>query len=334
MVRRKERDEEKSSIIPLVVLLILVILALVLLLDMDYDILPFLDLGWSEPVHTGLLAAVVLIIVWIWLWAAGRFFERTASRRLGGYAQARSIWKLISYTVWAIIIVILVLFLSGGIASTAISIGLIGAALAFALQKPLLNIAGWVFITYNRMFRIGHRVSMGGVKGYVLDIRLMSTELMEIGEWMRGEDFTGRQVLVPNGVIFDTPLHNYTRDAPYIWDEVVNLVTYESDIDVAKEHMLEAAREVVGHIMKQYYEKYRRNLAIHDLDEFLLREPKLRMDLADSGVNVCVLYWCPAEYRRLVKSQIVERIWRRFMEDPRIGIAYPHMELVKHQSYD
>lgn len=332
--RSKKGDEEKSSVLPLVVLLVLVLIALVLLLDMDYNILPLLDLGWSEPAHTGLFAAVIIIIVWIWLWVMGRFFEKTASRRLGGHAQARSVWKLISYMVWAIIIVILVLFLSGGLASTALSIGLIGAALAFALQKPLLNVAGWVFITYDRMFRIGHRVNMGGVKGYVIDIRVMSTELMEIGEWMKGEDFTGRQVLVPNGVIFDQPLYNYTRDAPYIWDEVVNLVTYESDVEAAKEYMLESAREVVGHLMTQFYEKYRRNLAIHDLDEFLLKEPKLRMALSDSGVNVSVLYWCPVEYRRVVRSQIVERVWKRFMEDSRVGIAYPHMEIVKHQTYE
>lgn len=332
-MKEDDSDKERSSVGLLAVGLILVLIALVLLLDMDYNILPFLDIGWSEPLHTGLLAGVVIITVWIWLWVLGHFFEKTASRRMASHAQARSIWKLISYSVWAVIIVILTLGIFGGVASTALGIGLVGAALAFVLQKPLLNIAGWVFITYHRMFKIGDRVSMGGVKGYVLDIRVMHTELQEIGEWLKGEDFTGRVVLVPNGVVFDGPLYNYTRDAPYIWDEVVNLVTYESDIEVAKEHMLESAKEVVAQTMSRYYERYRRRLAIHDLDEFLLREPKLRMQLADSGVNVSVLYWCPAEFRRTIKSQIVERVWKRFMEDPKVGIAYPHMEIVKHETY-
>jgi len=32
--------------------------------------------------------------------------------------------------------------------------------------------------------------------------------------------------------------------------------------------------------------------------------------------------------RRKVKSEITERIWKRFMADPSVGIAYPHMHLV------
>ncbi len=54
------------------------------------------------------------------------------------------------------------------------------------------------------------------------------------------------------------------------------------------------------------------------------------MKLRDSGVDLYVLYWVPAELRRKVESEITDRVWKRFMEDPRVEIAYPHMELVRH----
>lgn len=327
----KERSKESKGLILLLVVLVLVLILLLIFLEIEYDALPFVDIGRSEPLRTALIALIVIGFVWILLWVMGRLFESIAYPKVGSYAQVRSIWKLVTYAVWAAALVGLFFALVGDITSAAVSIGLIGAALAFALQKPILNVAGWIFITYNRLFRIGDRVSIGDVRGYVLDIRLMHSELMEMGEWMEGDVFTGRIVLMPNWIVFDAPVRNYTRDSPFIWDEVVNLVTYESDIEKAKKHMLKAAKDVVGKIMSANYERYRRSLAIRDLEPELLKEPQVRMILKDSGVNLYVMYWCPADKRRKIRTEIVEKVWRKFMEDPDIEIAYPHMEVVRHK---
>ena len=219
----------------------------------------------------------------------------------------------------------------GGGDSLVLSIGLIGAALTFVLQKPLINMLGFLFISYNRMFKIGDRIAIGGVKGYVTDIKLMHTDVYEMEGWMKGETFTGRIAQIPNGLIFDGAVNNYTRDSPYIWDEVGNLVTYESNIDRAKKHMLDSANEVVGELMAQKHEIYTKHLELHDLDRSLPKEPTIRMELAESGVNLYVVYWAPAEERRRRKSLIVEAIWRKFSADPDVEIAYPHMHILKNE---
>ncbi len=246
----------------LIVALLAILIGGILLLDVDYDILPFLDTSALASARILLLVITVVAVVWVAMWVLGRLFQRVAIARVRSYGQVRSIWKLASYAVWAVVLLVLVLGLLGDVTSTALSVGLIGAALAFVLQKPLLDIAGWIIITYHRMYRIGDRVSLGGTRGYVVDVRLLHTELMETGEWMQGDTFTGRQVLIPNSVIFEGPTYNYTRDAPFVWDEVVNMVTYESDIDLAKTHMLEAAQEVVGEAMRSNYQRYLKNLPI------------------------------------------------------------------------
>jgi len=327
----KEEHREHKGLGTLVLVFILVLIGYIILLDLDYDIIRFLNLTALEPFRLIVIALIIVGSVWIFLWIVGRVFEKLGYARVGSYGQVRSIWKLISYIIWALVFIVLILGLMGDMTSTALSVGLFGAALAFVLQKPLLNIAGWIFITYHRMYKTGDHVLIGHVRGYIVDIRLMYTEFMEFGEWMQGDTYTGRIVLVPNSLIFDGPIHNYTRDSPYIWDEVTNLVTYESDIDIAKKYMLEAAREVVGDMMHQNYEKYRRMLSRFDLDVELLNEPKLRMELKDSGVNLYVIYWCPVKIRRKIKTQIVEKIWHKFMSDSKVGIAYPHLEIVRHR---
>lgn len=328
--RRKKTKGERSGALGFIMPLVLGVISLILLFDMDYNVLPFLDIGGvSEPFHTGLLILVVLAFIWFALRFLGFLLEVVAGPRMGSYAAVRSSWKTVSYTIWAVVLTFIFFFFMGGGDSLVLSLGLIGAALAFVLQKPLLNILGWMFISYNRMFKIGDRIDIGGVKGFVTDINLMHTDVYEMENWMAGETFTGRISQIPNGMIFDGAVNNYTRDSPYIWDEVGNLVTYESNIDRAKQHMLDAANGVVGEVMSKKHEAYRKRLELHDLDRILPNQPTIRMDLADSGVNLYVVYWACAEDRRAVKSNIVEAIWRKFSEDPEVEIAYPHMQIVQ-----
>ncbi|MBE0518000.1 MAG: mechanosensitive ion channel [Thermoplasmata archaeon] len=305
------------------------IVAVLLLLELRHGIIPVLYLTNIDGDTERLLIAIIAIsVTWLVLHNMRYLFEKITIPKVGSHAQARSMWRLLSTAVWIFVLITLVLTLIGEVTSLILYVGLIGAALTLILQKPLLNIGAWALVTYKRLYRIGDRIAIGGVKGYVLDITAMYTELREFGEWMKGDTFTGRIVTIPNGLIFDQPLHNYTRDFPFIWDEIVNLVTYESDIELAKKYMIDSAKEIVGELMAKNYELYRRKLEIRDLDQLLLKEPEYRMELSDSGVNIYVLYFCPVETRRKIKAQITELIWKRFMADPRVGIAYPHMHVV------
>ncbi|MFP4545951.1 MAG: mechanosensitive ion channel family protein [Methanomassiliicoccales archaeon] len=317
-----------GSPLKLVSMAVVALAAVAIILELEHGILPFIDIhDPSGDIGKVAIALVVIAIVYILLHYASRLFERLTVNKVGSHAQAKSMWRLIYYTSWIAILLVLILGLIE-VGSLVLSAGLIGAALTFVLQKPLLNILAWGFISYRRLFRIGDRISLGGVKGYVLDIKTMFVEVREFGEWMIGDTFTGRIVQIPNSTVFEGPVYNYTKDFPLIWDQVVNLVTYESDIEKAKHYMLQSAKEVVGKLMSDEYENYRHKLEVRDLEQLLLSGPEIRMEFQDSGVNLHVIYFCPAESRMKVKTAITELIWSRFMEDPDVGIAYPHMELL------
>lgn len=291
-------------------------------------VLPYLGLASApEALSSGLVILFVLAGVWVVLRVMGQLFERVTTPKFS-HAQARSVWRLVSYVVLGMVLLALGIGLLGDVTSTALSLGLVGAALAFVLQKPLLNLVGWVLVTYRQLYRIGDRIEVGDVRGYVTDVGLMYTELQEFGKWMHGDTFTGRIVTIPNGIVVEGPTFNYTRDFPFVWDEVEVMVTYESDIAVAKTHMISAAMEVVGGIMFENYQQYRDHLAIQDLEGSLLRTPEIRMEFSDSGVRLYVLYFCPAERRRKIRGQLVEKVWHRFSTDTRVAIAYPHVEFV------
>src|SRR3954469_1896449 len=131
-------------------------------------------------------------------------------------------------------------------------LGIIGAGIAFAMQRVITAVAGYFVILRGKTFNIGDRIVMGGVRGDVIDLSFMQTRIMEMGQspkdkgdppsmWIRTRQFTGRVVTFTNDKVFDEPVYNYSRDFPYIWDEINLPVKYGDDGNKVEQIMLDAA---------------------------------------------------------------------------------------------
>ena len=115
-------------------------------------------------------------------------------------------------------------------------------------------VAGYFVILRGKTFNVGDRIMMGGVRGDVIGLSFMQTRIMEMGKSpprRRRDDshvgasrqFTGRIVTVTNDKVFDEPVYNYTREFPYIWDELSLPVRYAGDHAKAEQLLLDAARK-------------------------------------------------------------------------------------------
>jgi small-conductance mechanosensitive channel len=277
------------------------------------------------PLAVGVI--LILVITKIVLGVLRPAFEKSLESRTKSHADVMMIWKLFSSFVWIFIIILLISILIGDFGGL-LTFGVVMAALLYVLQKPILNIAGWLDIIFHRPYAIGDRIEVDGKKGYIVDIGMFHTTLREFGEWMSGDTYTGRLITVPNSCIFETPIINYSRDTPYIWDEIKVAITYESDYEVAKKYILESAVEVAGEKMKQYSKNMAQKIDIRDLKSQLKEEPLIRSEFSDSSVNFFVIYLCEASTRRQVKTEITEKILSRIQKDDKVHIAYPHMEVV------
>ncbi len=139
------------------------------------------------------------------------------------------------------------------------ALGLVTAGLAFALQKVVTSIAGYFVILRGQTFNVGDRISMGGVRGDVIALGFIQTTIMEMGQppavqnadpamWVRGRQYSGRVVTVSNAKIFEEPVYNYTRDFPYIWDEMTLPIPYTGDRKRAEQILLEVAQKTTVRI--------------------------------------------------------------------------------------
>lgn len=126
---------------------------------------------------------------------------------------------------------------SPGLGDFVTVLTVIGAGMAIALREVLLSVAGWVRITVYSALKEGDRVEINGIRGDVVDVRILRTSLMEVGGWVGADQSTGRLVHFPNSWLFEFALFNYTQAFKFIWNELPVVVTFRSDWRAARDIM-------------------------------------------------------------------------------------------------
>jgi len=277
----------------------------------------------------GITYQVVLSIMAIFvIWLVRIIAIRIINRKLPD-AKAQYKWRK-NMTYIAVFIGFLVVgrIWFEGLQSLATFLGLLSAGLAIALRGPVTDFAGWIFLVWRKPFDVGDRIQVGDVKGDVIDIRVFKFTLLEIGNWVHADQSTGRVIHVPNHLVFDDSLANYTSDFEFIWNELQVLVTFESDWkkakhilqDVADKHLKDYVKEAQNQVSRA-----KKSYLIH----YRYLTPTVYTDVRDSGINLTIRHLSNPRRRRSLGEAIWEDILDKFDEHDNIELAYPTMRIYK-----
>ena len=237
--------------------------------------------------------------------------------------KTRHQWrKVTSYISFTLIFIIIAQIWFKGIESIATYLGLVSAGIAIALKEPLTNLTGWLYIIWRGPFDVGDRIQLGDQSGDVIDTNIFNFTVMEIGSWIDADDYTGRIIHIPNGLIFSETLANYGKGFKYIWNEIPILLTFESDWKKAKKLLTEV-------ILNN--SKIQPKNAEKTFDEatkkFMVKKPTLEPDVITkveaSGVELTLRYVCKPRSRRETEHEIWEDILNIFEGHDDIDFAYP-----------
>jgi small-conductance mechanosensitive channel len=204
--------------------------------------------------------------------------------------------------------------------SLLVSLGIIGAAIAFALQDVFKNFVGSIIIMVGNLFRVGDRIEIEGFYGDVMDIGLMNSTLMEIREWVDGDQPTGRINLVPNGLVIDNTVHNYTKDHSFIWDEIFIPVTYNSDWRSAIGIITEVITREAGEQTRRAEQEIERLGEKYYLSRSVI-EPAVYLRFTDNWIALYARYTTDVRNRRVVNTRISRLILERLEAEPDITVA-------------
>lgn len=172
------------------------------------------------------LAAGVGILV---IHAVFRVLERTLPRRFGRADARYKVRKFVVFAGYVAILLFLAILFEDRLGRLSVTLGVVGAGVAVALQDVVASIAGAFSIGFSKLYTVGDRVQIGDTRGDVIDIGLLRTTLMETGNWVSKDLYNGRIVRIPNSVILKVPIFNYSQGFRFIWDEIKVQFTTASD---------------------------------------------------------------------------------------------------------
>lgn len=211
-----------------------------------------------------------------------------------------------------------------------ISFGLIGAGIAVALQDVFKNFAGGITIFSTGIYRVGDRIEINGKLGDVIDIGVFFTTVMEVGEWVDGNQATGRLTTIPNSSILSNNVNNFTKDHNFIWDEITLPITYDSNWKKAHEHVL----GIVKKETEQFAEQADKEISKLGEKYYLPKkpvEPVIFLTITDNYIKFNIRYVTDTRERRILRDRLSRLILEEIEDSKDINIASETIDVsIKH----
>jgi small-conductance mechanosensitive channel len=276
--------------------------------------------GIALKLFLSLVVVVVTLIVY-------RVSRNAIKRKIEDATRMQSMRVVVRnvLSVAGFVIIALIWLPTGNNLLTAL--GILGAGLAIASQEMVGSLAAGLNIWVGNIYRVGDRVRIGDVVGDVMDISLLRTTVMEIGEWVKADQYTGRVVTVANREVWIDPVYNYTQHWGYLWDEITLYITYESDWQRAAEIMLKQGQTYTEELQADAEAKLTRMIDRYPLKQTKV-EPTIYLAMADNGIEVTLRFLVDAQERRTVKGRLHRELLQYFQADENITIASTTIEIV------
>ncbi len=272
-----------------------------------YAALRLSPLAWLQraPIADSILRSV---IVFCFFWGCYNISDTTKGlmseflTRFGIRAEA-SITNICS----TIVRILIVLFAFAAIAKEwnydisgfAASLGIGSLAIAFAAKDALANVFGSLVNILDKPFQIGDWIAANGIEGTVEEISFRSTCI---------RTFPQELVYVPNSLMSNTPITNFTRREKRRIDFIIGLTYGTSSAQI--ENFTESLRSYLASLEELLYTD---NISVHFIA------------YGDSSLNVRVICYArtglQAEY--LNTLQTINLALMRIMEECGVSCAFP-----------
>jgi small-conductance mechanosensitive channel len=184
-------------------------------------------------------------------------------------------------------------------------LGISGLAVALALQPTLANFFAGTYVLSDGGFAVGDYIELqGGPAGYVIEVGWRSTK---IRTWLNN------LVVIPNSVMADSIVTNYSGPERAINIMVTSGVSYDSDLQKVEDVSIEVGR----HLIEGSADAVKTTDAFFGFDSF-----------GDSNIGFWVFLQARDRWGSFVlTNELIKRLQARFLAEG-IEINYPVRKLV------
>ncbi|MDT5018851.1 MAG: hypothetical protein QOD39_5011 [Mycobacterium sp.] len=273
-------------------------------------------LSADSPARKLALGALAIAVVF----AVERGIERSLA---AGVHNAASRYHLrqaarLAAVVLAVIVAVSMLF-SDWYTALA-SVGVVSLILGLALQAPLTSFFGWIYILIRAPYRVGDRIKIGDATGDVINVSYLDTTLWEFrGPYLSTDHPSGRVIKFPNSQVLQTTVYNYSWPLfPFIWNEIVFQIAYDSDLEHVAKVMQEVAEEEIGDEMLERVRVFRELLAETPVDELTVQDAPVVVFRASTNtwIEAVLRYVVHPKETGRVRSRLIRKLLPRLNAEP------------------
>lgn len=268
-----------------------------------------------------LLVVFVLILIQL----IRRLLRKKVTDTVARYKSQKSI-EIIGYV---ILIFLSFSYFTGNIKDFTLAIGIFTAGIAFTLQELILSIAGSLYIFIVKVYKPGDRIEINGIKGDVIDVDSIYTTMMEIGQWVSSDNYSGRIVKLSNAFVFKGPIYNYSQNFPFIWDEFNLPIKYGSDVELTKSLVIKIASEILSEYTSKSKAQWKEVVNKYYIEDAIV-DPTLAITLTDNWIQFNLRYIVDYKKRRQIKHVLNDKIHKELEKTKgKVTLASTTLELIE-----
>ncbi len=273
---------------------------------------------------------IIKYLVWVlFIILILQFLRRVLKKNLPNTTTRYKSQKAIEVFGYFLLLILTLSYFTGSIKDFTLAIGLLTAGITITLQELILSIAGSLYIFFVKVYKPGDRIEINGIKGDVIDIDSIYTTMMEIGEWVSSDNYSGRIVKLSNAFVFKGPIYNYSKDFPFIWDEFNLPIRYGSDIELAKSIIIQIAQKTLSNYVQESVSKWKDVVKKYYIEDAIV-EPTLAITLTDNWIQFNLRYIVDYKKRRWTKHLLNDLIRTEFEKtNEKVILASATIEVVR-----
>ena len=253
-----------------------------------------------------LIVMVIILGVLLLAWFVSRVAKRIV-RRVTKLDMAQQLLaeKIVSIVVWAGAFFIGIDLLGIDLTALAVFSGAFGLAIGFGLQKTFGNLIAGIILLMDKSIKPGDVIAVTDMAGQESFGQIRKIGVRAVSVTTRDQ----REYLIPNENLMINQVENWSYSSKNVRMQVYVGVSYEADMNLAEELMLQAAKEA---------------------DRVLKSPPPTvwMSEYGDSSVNFTIHCWIrdPEDGVGNVRSAVLKRLWWLFKEND-IEIPFPQRDL-------
>ena len=246
----------------------------------------------------------VSLVIWLGKLISGTMENYVRKKKSIKRATRELIIKIFDILLYTILFLITLNLIGIDLTILTVFGGAIGVGLGFGLQKIASNFISGIILLTEQSINIDNLVEMNdGTFGYIRKLGARATVL---------ETFDGREVMIPNEDFITSRVANLTYSTKVARIDIPIGVSYNTDLDLAKELILQAANSQ-DRVMKDAEDR---------TASCYLRE------YGDSSINFLLVFWVEdvTQGRWGVQSDVMFEIYRLFKQH-NIEIPFPQRDI-------